>query len=290
MIRGTSIRLFLVDGTPGGLKTAEKSNWTGRALMTSRAQYPEIRLRGEFARPGIYLLRGPAMAPGFASRIYLGEGDATGPRIDSHVKQKDFWTDLIVFTSKDDTLNKAHVKYLESRLLSLARAANRVEIENTNFPQPPALSEADIADNESFLDEMLIIYPVLGVTVFDTLDEQNEESLRLQLSGKDSRAEGSETALGFVVYRDAVVRAAAVKTTPLFVCSLRDRLMKEGVLVQDGKQLRLTQDYLFPSPSTAAAVVMGRNANGRIEWKAENGLTLKEIQEAALSDEEVRQE
>ena len=66
--------------------------------------------------------------------------------------------------------------------------------------------------------------------------------------------------------------------------------MKEGVLVQDGKQLRLTQDYLFPSPSTAAAVVMGRNANGRIEWKSENGLTLKEIQEAALSDEEVQQE
>lgn len=234
--RGTSIRVVLADGTPEGLRVVEKSNWTGRALMTSRAQYPEVRKREEFERPGVYLLRGPAGGEGFNSRIYIGEADVARSRIDSHVRGKDFWTSLILFTSKDENLNKAHVKYLESRLLAIAQKAKRAEIDNGNAPQPPALSEADIADAESFLEDMLVIYPVLGVTAFDTLEEQIEGVPRLQLSGKDSRGEGGDTAEGFVVYKGATVRASVVKAIPAFVVSLREKLKEEGVLVHDGDQ------------------------------------------------------
>jgi len=39
--------------------------------------------------------------------------------------------------------------------------------------------------------------------------------------------------------------------------------------------------YLFASPSLAAGVMLGRPANGRVEWKAADGRTLKDIQDAA---------
>ena len=118
----TSIRIFLADGTPDGLRLVEKSNWTGRALMTSRTQYPKVRGREEFERPGVYLLRGPAEGQGFDSRIYIGEADVARTRIDSHVRGKDFWTRLILFTSKDENLNKAHIRYLEGMLIQLSQA------------------------------------------------------------------------------------------------------------------------------------------------------------------------
>lgn len=60
--RGVSIRMFLADGTPEGLRLVEKSNWNGLAVMCSRAQYPEARGRDEFSRPGVYLLFGPSSA------------------------------------------------------------------------------------------------------------------------------------------------------------------------------------------------------------------------------------
>jgi hypothetical protein len=287
--RGTSIRIFLADGTPEGLRVVEKSNWTGRALMTSRTLYPEVRQREEFERPAVYLLRGPAEGQGFDSRIYIGEADAARTRIDSHVRAKDFWTSLILFTSKDENLNKAHVRYLESRLLARAHEAKRAEIDNTNVPQAPALSEADRADAESFLEDMLLIYPVLGVSAFDLLRKPSRGDPRLLLKGKDTEGEGRETPEGFVVYEGSLARAdltPSIQEHYKAAVRLREGLQEQGILVPVPGGLRMTRDYLFGSPSTAAAVLLGRTANGRIEWKDKQAQTLKEIQEEALGKEE----
>ncbi|MEY4756885.1 MAG: hypothetical protein RJA34_1783 [Pseudomonadota bacterium] len=61
---------------------------------------------------------------------------------------------------------------------------------------------------------------------------------------------------------------------------LRQELISNGVLALLGALYQFTQDYTFSAPSTAAAVVLGRSANGRVEWKGADGRTLKEIQEA----------
>ena len=66
---------------------------------------------------------------------------------------------------------------------------------------------------------------------------------------------------------------------------MRENLTAEGVFVADDGHLRLTQDYLFGSPSTAAMVLLGRTANGRIEWKTEAGVTLKHLQEQAIDQD-----
>lgn len=129
--RGVSIRLFLADGTPDGLRLVEKSNWTGAALVCSRTQYPEVRGRPEFDRPSVYILTGPSETDDSTHRVFIGEADVGRDRIDNHLRNKDFWTRLTLFTGKDENLNKAHVRYIESRLIELANRAKRSELDNS---------------------------------------------------------------------------------------------------------------------------------------------------------------
>ncbi len=283
--RGVSVRLFLADGTPDGLRSVEKSNWTGVATTCSRAQYPDplVRAREEFGRPGVYVLVGPSASGGTRQAVYVGQADVARDRLDAHLRSKDFWTHLVLFSSKDANLNKAHVQYLEARLLELARRAKRADLENETLPSRPYLSEADTADAEFFLEDMLLIYPLLGVTAFEVVEEAPDRGSRLILRGKDTQAYGRETPEGFVVFAGSVGRCDAVPSIHAYLLDLRRQLIEARVLDVRAENVVLTQDYRFDSPSTAAGVLLGRSANGREEWKDETGRTLKKLQEAQLS-------
>ena len=283
-VLGTAIRIYLASGGADGVWVVEKSNWTGKALMASRSRYADLRARVDLEGPGVYVLVGPPDGGALASRIYVGETDDLPARLDSHQRSKDFWTKVVVFTSKDANLNKAHIRYLEGRLIGLARAAARAELENGNVGSMPRLSEADQADAESFLHEMLLIYPVLGITVFQRAQEQQSRTGELHLSGKGATATGTETSEGFVVHAGARARIDHVPSIHGYGLQLRELLIDNGLLVADGDALRLIEDYVFTSPSTAAMVFMGRAANGRQEWKAVDGRSLKELQNADTGD------
>lgn len=275
---GTSIRIFLANGGADGVWVVEKSNWTGKALMAPRTRYKELRSRPDLDGPGVYLLIGPTETGVPAIRIYIGETDDLPGRLDNHNKNKDFWNRVIVFTSKDANLNKAHIRHLEARLITLAKAANRAEIENGNVGSMPPLSEPDTAESEAFLLEMLLIYPVLGVQVFQKADEQPSRTVELHLAGKGTAARGTETPDGFVVFAGSLARASEVPSIHAYGSQLRAALVDSGRLVVEGEHLRLTEDYVFSSPSTAAMVMQGRTANGRIEWKTSDGVSLKALQ------------
>jgi Domain of unknown function (DUF4357) len=281
---GASIRLYLADGRADGFRLVEKSNWTGLGLVSSRSDYPRARKRDEYTRPGVYLLTGPPSGTGLKAQLYIGEADEVRDRVDQHLKNKDFWTAVVAFTSKDENLNKAHVRYLEARLVQLASKAGRVELLNGTVPALPKLSEPDRADMEAYLREMLVILPLLAVVAFEEIDTQAPPANRLHLKGKGAQATGADTPEGFVVYEGSLGRIDAVPSIHAYMQTQRQRLQAEGVLVPDGDHLRFTRAHLFDSPSTAAGVLLGRTANGRIEWKSPSGQTLKEIQEAALQE------
>lgn len=281
-MKPTSIRIFLADGDPDGLRIVEKSNWTGQAIVVSRAQYPDVRKRHEFEQPGVYVLTGPADQDGAKPKIYIGESDVLRVRLDQHAKTKDFWTRLVAFTGKDLALNKAHYRYLESQLVGLATQAKTWSVENGNIPAAPNLSEADVADAEWFLSEMLIIYPVLGIDAFDVPAKPHPDSMTLRVTGPHADGYGRDEPDGFVVFEGSVARVEETPSFQSWLSDLRGDLVAEGVFVEAGESYRLTQDYRFTSPSTAASVVLGRNANGREEWKTESGKSLKEIQQEAV--------
>jgi Domain of unknown function (DUF4357) len=253
-------------------------------LVSSRSDYPRARKRDEYTRPGVYLLTGPPSGNGLKDQLYIGEADDVRDRVDQHLKNKDFWTAVVAFTSKDENLNKAHVRYLEARLVQLASKAGRVNLLNGTVPTLPKLSEPDRADMETYLREMRIILPLLGVVAFEEITTQAPPADRLHLKGKGAQATGADTPEGFVVFEGSLARIDSVPSIHPYLLTQRERLQAGGVLVPDSSYLRFTRAHLFDSPSTAAGVILGRTANGRIEWKDASGQTLKEMQEAALQE------
>jgi hypothetical protein len=142
------------------------------------------------------------------------------------------------------------------------------------------MSEAEVADTDAFLDDMLLIYPVVGIRAFEELRRLDAEELRLQ--GPAASAEGKQTADGFVVLAGSIARTDTVPSIHAYMKELRETLFGEGVIERTPEGLRFLRDHLFNSPSTAAGVVLGRAANGRTEWKDASGRTLKEIQSAEV--------
>ncbi len=274
-----SIRIFLPGGDPDGLRTIEKSNWSGVGIVIPRALIAEAKQRRELARTGVYVLFGPAEESGLP-RVYVGEGDPIRPRLEQHSAKKDFWTTCIAFSSKDDNLNKAHVQYIESKLVELADEAKRCVLDNGNEPNLPSLSEADAADAEGFIEEMLLCFPLLGLSVFATPTVKNSNVPILHASAKGVQARGSETVEGFVVYSGSGARGEETDSCPQYLRQLRAALLSNKVLIPAGMNFTFTQDYVFNSPSTAAGVVRGGAANGRTGWADAAGRTLKELQDS----------
>lgn len=277
--RGFSIRIFLADGEPDGLKIIEKSNWTGCGVVCPRPIFSEVKGRREFTRTGVYILVGPS-GKSDLPQIYIGEGDPIRPRLEQHASKKDFWTTVIFFTSKDENLNKAHVQFLEARLIDLAGEAKRCDLENSNKPQLPSLSEADSAEVEGFLDEMLLCFPVLGLSIFEKPSQRSPQAKQFLIMAKGIKASGYETPQGFVVSSGSEAATDEAPSIQSFLTEVRKSLVESGILKLDGTRYIFTQDYLFNSPSTAAGVVLARSANGRTEWQTKEGRSLKAVQEA----------
>ena len=281
--RGFSIRILVPQGNPEGLRIVEKSNWTGVGLSCPRSEFVESKDRPEFAKAGVYVLWGPPQEADLPT-IYVGEGDPSRPRLEQHFAKKDFWTSLTLFTSKDTNLNKAHVQYLESLLVALAQDAKRCHLDNGNVPQLPSLSEADTVELNAYLDEILLIAPLIGLGVFEKPNVTMPRRSHLFLKGKAVAAKGYEAPGGFTVLAGSTAVPNSVPSTHKYVVDLRNSLLSRGILDRNAKSLFFKEDFTFDSPSTAAGVVLGRSVNGRDEWKDASRRSLKQIQSSAVAE------
>lgn len=284
---GKQVRLFLVDGTPGGLTTAEITNWTGHVISGRRSDLADLLRRPEAARTGVYLLLGDDADVIGGVRCYVGETDVIADRLRTHHQTRDSWDRVVVITSKDANLTKAHVRYLESRLIGLARQAGRVEVENGTAPAPPPLPEADVSDMDYFVGQLQIVLPVLGVNAIRVREATSAPAgtsaspvfrlahAKLGVAATAQQIDGEFTVLaGSTVagrvnlkdtYRDSTARAYASYQ------ALHDKLVADGSIVIGGTIGTLTRDVVFSSPSTAGAIVLGRSCNGRDSWISDQG-------------------
>lgn len=289
MMQGRSIRLFLVDGSPNGLLTAEIMNWTGHALTGPRTRLSELVKRPECSRTGIYFLVGPDPDNTARPLVYIGESDDVAKRLKQHNQPedkggKDFWERVCLITSKDQNLTKAHVKYLESQLIALATASGRCGLKNSTAHDYTILPEADQADMAFFIEQIRTILPVLGfdflreaatkpVVIDNTGITPASPSFELTLARQGISAHAQEIEGDFIVFAGSQARTQWVGIDGGYK-GLYQQLITEGVLVgSEGKFCTFTKDHAFSSPSAAAAVVSGRSANGRISWFVEGTKT-----------------
>lgn len=218
------------------------------------------------------------------SQVYIGEAENVLKRLGSHMAEKDFWNEAIAFISKDENLNKAHIKYLESRLHEMARKASRYTLANSNIPTRSSISESDQSEMEEFLDNIRMLVNTLGHRFLDEKREGVSEKKQTAFhiyAARGADGKGTPVTDGFLVFKDSKAAYEVVDSMPAGFNKLRDTLIKEKVLVSRGEDLVFAEDYIFSSPSTAASIVMGRNANGLIEWKLSNKMNLKDY-EASL--------
>ncbi|MDE0102774.1 MAG: GIY-YIG nuclease family protein [Bryobacterales bacterium] len=285
--RPFKIEIFVADGLPEGLRLVEKSNWIGQGIVCPRGRYLAAKKeRDEFSRSGVYLLVGHDGDP--LPKLYVGEAEKVKTRLDQHYIKKDFWQQAIVFTTKGTALNKAQVKYLEARLLELAKKYGRSKLQNSVESNRPRLSEADEAVMEGYLDELLSLLPVLGVPLFEGGETPPQEEV-YRAEGPGCKATGLETNTGFTVLKGSLARAKTVSGMKRGVPGyyrLRQELISEGVLEKlekTAESYRFTADWPASSPSAAAAVCLGRSASGLIEWKDESGTTLGDNRQKATA-------
>lgn len=276
---GKTIKIFLIDGEPNGRLSCELSNWSGKAYKIPRIKIKDCTDRDDLTSTGVYLLFGKNDED--KDQVYIGEAESILKRLNQQLSQKEFWNEAIVFISKDENLNKAHIKYLENRLYDIAKSANRYKVDNSSIPTQSSISESDRAEMEEFIEYIKMLVNTLGHKVFDEKREfklkQKQDYFYIKaIRGADGQ--GEPTSDGFLVFKNSKAASKIVNSlSPAFVI-LRQKLIDDGVLVDKGEFFEFSDDYIFSSPSTAAVMIMGRNANGLTEWKNKEGKTLKEYE------------
>ena len=275
-----TIKRFLVHGDPKRLRTAEISNWIGKAVAGPRSEFEGVISREEAEGSGIYFLTGSDPESGKPS-IYVGEAECIRDRLKSHL-QKDFWNQVSFFVSKDENLTKAHIRYLEGKLIEQARKASRALVVN-NQSSGARLPESDRADLETFLEKVNQLLPVLGIELLVPTVAKPEAKLEVELLTceiKGVKARGHLSPNGFVILSgsQAVLNERPSTQKYPWALNMRLKLKEEGCLAIAADSLVFTRDVEFTSPSAAAAVVHGGHANGLIAWKDLEGRTLKQIE------------
>lgn len=272
------IRVFVPTGDSEGLRIVEKSNWSGVGVVFNRTNYKEVISRKETDKIGVYILKG-TKEDNVLPTVYVGEGDPVKDRLVRHYSQKEFWERGLFFVAKDDSLNKAHVQYLEAELLRMAAAAKQCILDNTVKPNSPSLAEAETALVDGFLQDILSILPLLDFGVFEKVGTQPTKDL-LVIETKTIKATGYEHPGGFVVVKGSQLSKQEASSLHNSHRSLRSDLLSQSAITDRGDFYELLQDYLFQSPSAAACFILGYSVNGRDAWKDKSGATLKEIQAA----------
>ena len=275
-IRGKSINLFLMDGDPSERIKCTMANWTGIAYKIPRTALDKCKDMDILKQSGVYFLFGTDKEDNTV--IYIGQagirknGKGLLLRVQESHTSIDYWTEVVMFTTTNNSFGPTEISYLENRFCNLALEAKRYSVKNGNDPNPGNLTEEKESELEEFIDNAKIVMGTFGHKVFEPLVTATTDEEILYATRNNAKATGKRVSDGFVVLRGSSITEKTTKSCPDYVVQLRN---KSADKIMNGV---LTEDILFSSPSGAAAFVCGGSANGNIEWKNAKGVTLKEIE------------
>ena len=291
---GRKVTIYLADGAPSGIRHVEIANWSGQAIACPRSRLNELKEWHEAQRPGVYFLLEKQTAE-TGDRAYIGESENVVKRLSQQDKDQDFWNEVIIFTSKDENLTKAHIKYLESRLTYISIAADRYKIENGNTPTESLLPRSDKDAMEEFIHNLRIVLGTLGhrllepiklveqvTTVSHSRPKLSQFIFSFSIRGLTAR--GQQTDDGFVLFKGSNVSGKISKSMPGRTVSIREKWITDGTLAKDGENFILTKDSILSSSSYAAVIVAGTSRSGPQSWIDEQGRSLKSVEELLLAE------
>lgn len=295
MKKGKTIRIYLTDGTVAGIRHAEIINWTGQAISCPRNHLSTLANWVESTRPGVYFLFGINEENGQPT-VYIGETENVYERLKQHIKNEEyFWQEVIFFTNKDENLTKAHIKYLESRLVDMTKIAGRYMVINANTPTCSNLPRSDIAAMEEFILNQLVLLGAMGHRFLEPLSDvevkpetikNNQDSRLFYIHTKNEKALAiaQRTDEGMVILANSKALLETYSSLSNGNREIREHLLERGLLYKDGDYYVFTKDVLLASPSQAASVVLGYSVNGREVWVNQNSQSLKILEEESIKN------
>lgn len=274
-----TIQMYIFDGNPNGRIMCELSNWNGRVYKISRNELLQFSQREDAQNTGVYFLFGKDDENN--DTVYIGEAEKMIVRLKQHLKDSEYWNDCIAVISKDNLLNKAHVKYLENSFYMLAQKSGRYNILNSTVPTCSSVSEYDEAKLQEFISNAKLLVNTLGYKAFETIDDSKvKRSDDMEYfyikAARGANAKGLIVSDGFAVMKGSVIASTTVPSMSESLKKRRDSLIKKGII---NENFEFTKDYIFTSPSLAASIVMGRSANGLTEWKNDKNKSIKNLEE-----------
>lgn len=282
MKHGKTIELFLANGNTESLIIAELSNWNGKAFKIPRTELKEWQ-REDLKAAGVYFLfcKSDEDNDGLP-QVYIGESENVYERLKQHIsdysrdKEKYYWTESVVFVGND--LNKAMIRYLEDKIVLMAKESKRYSILTKNTYKNTILKESQICSMNEFLENIKLLIDTLGYKVLEPIvkKDDKEEYLYCTSSKKEVDAKALVTSEGFIV----LTGSKASKDVPESFLKgrynkIRTELIEKGIL---DSSFVFTKDYVFSSPSTAASIVLGTQASGNLTWVNKDGKTLGDIE------------
>lgn len=294
-MKGRSLELFFVDGNPDGMLTAEVFNWTGHVLRIPRTQLAEGLKRAEARQTGVYILIGE---DDDGEMAYVGEAEDMANRLASHSRQKDWWDQAILITTAGDSLHKAHVRFLERRLVDIATDAAKVRLENGNNPGGASLNEAATANMESFLDTLKMVLSAIRVDAFSTekrngfLKLPNSETrdvgvyFEMTLAKHGIKAKAKLVGEELIVLKGSTCRHKWIgkREHHASYAKRHSEMVAKGIIVVENNIGVFKENFAFSSPSGAAAIIAGRASNGRTNWRTADGKTYADWEELQLRE------
>lgn len=290
MPRPQTIQICLPAGDPRGMRIAEITTRIVRAIEVPRSQLAEFLKLPDAQQVGVYFLLGELSEAGLP-RVYIGQSGSVGTRLAQHNQGKDFWNRAMVVTSLTNSLTQTHALFLEWFAIFMATQAGRYSLENGNAgarPHTPAPLEADCFE---IFETAATLVATLGQPIFEPLtgapqqvDGKTHPPELFYCKGPQANGIGEYTSEGFVVHKGSTARignVASIQGTSQE--RFRQQLVTDGVLAPNGDSYVFTRDHLFASPSMAAIAVMGRSANGWLEWKTDLGQTLDAAKRQSVS-------
>jgi len=302
MGRGRKITLHLVEGIPSGIIKGQLGNWVGLVTQAPRTKLDDLAADSDVKRPGVYVLTGPDPNDLTGQAVYIGESENVFDRLKQHERDdtKAFFDQVAVITSTDENLTKGHIRYLETRLIEIAYQTKRSAIINGTHPELPPLPPADRDEMEIFLEHLQMLLPVLGLNfalprpVRQTIEKGihipvQEDSPIFVINTREQGTYSEATAYAQQIGGEFVVLAdstALLRNESHSYGDLKERLLRNGSLIQHGEVYLFTEDVPFNSPSAAAAVIRGQNTNGRTYWKLDSGKTYGDWFDDRIAEEE----
>lgn len=298
MVHGRKITLFLVEGEPSGIIKGQIGNWVGLVTQAPRTKLKDLATDSDVKKPGIYALTGPDTEEIGGTLVYIGESENVFNRLKYHERdeKKNFFEEIAVITSTDENMTKGHIRYLESRLIQIATETGRARIMNNTGPDLPPLPPADRGEMEVFLEHLQILLPILGLNFALPVPSRTEPepdagptqqiespifSITTSKRGSDIEITARAQEIGgeFVVLEGS---EAFLRIDSPSYNALKQLHIRSGKLVEQNGRYVFTRDIPFNSVSAAAAVIRGKNTNGRTAWKLPSGITYGDWNDAGI--------